>query len=368
MTGRKSPWGGNGDSGDDGEPGPQAAPEQPEGAPEQAPGPRNPWLPGGNQPPRRSAGIEEIFRPRGPRGPGSRGPGGFPSLPPRPDGKSWLPLAAGAVALAWIGFTSVHVVGQKEEAIVTRMGQYSRTLGPGMSMTLPWPFEQTAVTDVTSFTVYSIPEGEAEKLMLTSDKNLVDLSYLVRWNIKNLKNYSFQLEDPEETVREVAEAAMRASIAQVTLIDAISGAGRADVEADVRERMQRVLDYYHAGVGIQGVEIKKADPPAKVVNAFQQVTVSQQEAERDRSDARGWAQQLLARAQGDAASFDKVYEQYRLAPDVTKRRMYYETMERLLRKNGSVVLEANGVTPYLPLPQVEKRALPAPDATQAGGQ
>ena len=98
-----------------------------------------------------------------------------------------------------------------------------------------------------------------------------------------------------------------------------------------------------------GVEVKKADPPTKVIGAFQQVTAAQQDAERDRSNARAWAQQLLARAQGDAAAFDKVYEQYKLAPEVTKRRMYYETMERVLANNDKVVVEANGVTPYLPL-------------------
>ena len=148
---------------------------------------------------------------------------------------------------------------------------------------------------------------------------------------------------------------MRASVAQISLNDAISGSGRAQVEQDVRERMQRILDTYKSGVAVQGVEIKKADPPAKTKAAFEQVTVSQQEAERDRSEARAWAQQLLARAQGDATAFDKVYEQYKLAPEVTKRRMYYETMERVLRDNDTVVAGAPGVTSYLPLPEVQRR-------------
>ena len=207
--------------------------------------------------------------------------------------------------------------------------------------------------------------------MLTSDKNLVDLSYLVRWNIKDVKDYKFRLADPRETIHEVAEAAMRASVAQISLNEALSGAGRAEVEQDVRERMQRILDYYKSGVAIQGVEIKKADPPSKVVGAFQQVTVAQQEAERDRSEARAWAQQLLARAEGDATAFDKVYQQYKLAPEVTKRRMYYETMERVLRDNDTVVADEKGVLPYLPLPEARRRA-PADSATPAvtagGGQ
>lgn len=290
----------------------------------------------------------------------------MPRMPVRPDGKSWLPLVAAGVVLVWLGVTSVHMVGPKQEGIVMTFGKYARTIGPGVSVTLPWPIQAVEVTDVTSIQSYAIPEGEGEKLMLTSDQNLVDISYLVRWNIKNLMDYRFRLSDPEDTVRQVAEAAMRSAIAEVTLDGALSGAGRAQVEQSVRERMQRVLDFYQAGVVIQGVEVKKADPPTKVIGAFQQVTAAQQDAERDRSNARAWAQQLLARAQGDATAFDKVYEQYKLSPEVTKRRMYYETMERVLANNDKVIVESNGVTPYLPLPEVRRRNPSATPSAAAG--
>jgi membrane protease subunit HflK len=293
----------------------------------------------------------------------------MPRMPVRPDGKSWFPLIVAGVVLIWLGVTSVHMVGPKEEGIVMTFGKYARTIEPGVSVTLPWPIQQVEMADVTSIQRYTIPEGEGEKLMLTSDQNLVDLSYLVRWNINNLMDYRFRLSDPEDTVREVAEAAMRSAIAEVTLDGALSGAGRAQTEQAVRERMQRVLDFYKAGVLVQGVEIKKADPPTKVIGAFQQVTSAQQDAERDRSNARAWAQQLLARAQGDATAFDKVYEQYKLAPEVTKRRMYYETMERVLANNDKVIVEANGVTPYLPLPEVRRRgtATPSPSPSPSTG-
>jgi membrane protease subunit HflK len=389
MVGR-SPWGGGNDGGsDDGSsegggqsgdgtpPEPEAAGDiEGKGDAEKGPdkdgdrrGPRNPWLPSGDTPPpRRSAGIEDIFRgrdPRRPSGGGSGGPGkgagGFPNLPRRPDGKSWVPLGVGAAVVALLAMSSFHMLGPKEQGVVTTLGKYSRTIDSGVSMTLPWPIEQVQTADVRSFTVDMIPDNDNEKLMLTSDKSLVDLSYLVRWNIKDLKNYTFRLADPKQTVREVAEAAMRASIAQITLSDALSGSGRAKVEQDVRERMQRILDGYRAGVSIQGVEIKKADPPAKTKGAFDQVNVAQQESERDRSEARAWAQQVIARAQGDASAFDKVYEQYKLAPEVTKRRMYYETMERVIRDNDTVVAE-KGVTPYLPLAEMKRRAPAAADA------
>lgn len=377
MAGRRSPWGGGNKGGDrdDDESAETGKDDGDKGAdkPGEQRGPRNPWLPSGSAP-RRSASIEDIFRARDPRRPGggSGGPGGgFPGLPRRPDGKSWLPIGIGAAVLALIVLSSVHTIGPKEQAVVTRFGKYSRTIDSGVNFTLPWPIEHVDVEDVRTFTVDAIPEGESEKLVLTSDKNLVDLSYLVRWNIKDVKDYKFRLADPKETIREVAEAAMRASVAQISLNQALSGAGRAEVEQDVRERMQRILDYYKSGVAIQGVEIKKADPPGKVVSAFQQVTVAQQEAERDRSEARAWAQQLLARAEGDATAFDKVYQQYKLAPEVTKRRMYYETMERVLRDNDTVISDEKGVLPYLPLPEARRRA-PAgsatPGATASGGQ
>lgn len=384
MTGRQSPWGGgnDGNSGEGSESGSESGPREGAGEPEHGDspeqpsdrpgdrgdkkGPRNPWLPSGTTPPRRSAGLDEIFRPREPRRSGGGGGfgsgGGFPNLPRRPDGSSWLPLGIGAAVVALLAISSVHMLGPKEQGIVTTLGGYSRTIDSGLSLTLPWPLEAVDVTDVRSFNVYSIPDGEGEKLMLTSDKNLVDLSYLVRWNIKNLKDYNYRLADPDETVREVAEAAMRASIAQISLNDALSGAGRAAVEQDVRDRTQRILDVYRSGVSIQGVEIKKADPPAKTREAFDQVNVAQQEADRDRSKARAWAQQALARAQGAAASFDKVYEQYKLAPDVTRRRMYYETMESVLRDNDVVVSDSKNMTSYLPLPEVRRRA-PANDET-----
>ena len=373
-SGGGSPWGSGEPPADppgDEDPGKPEAP-----APGKSTGPRNPWLPGGGAPggrpgggeqPRRGPSLEDLFRGR-PGGPGQPGGGrgfggGMPRLPQRPDGRSWLPAIAGGVAVIWIALTTTHMLGPKEQGIVVTLGKYSRTIGPGVSLTLPWPIESVDVADVTSINRDTIPEGEAEKLMLTSDQNLVDISYLVRWNIKDLKLYSFQLADPKATVKEVAEAAMRASIAEVPLTEAMGGAGRALIEQNVRNRMQSVLDTYRAGVLIQGVEIKKADPPGKVIDAFQKVTAAKQDAERDMTNARAWAQQITARAQGDAAAFDKVYEQYKLAPEVTRRRMYYETMERVLSNNDKVIVAAPGINSYLPLPELKKKA----DAAQAAG-
>lgn len=384
MTGKKSPWGSAGDGGSGSEPrgdepaegdgtGEQSPAPKPQGEKPPADGPRNPWLPPAGDPGRRSASIEDIFRSRagkGGSGGGGNGAGGGGGrgptfrMPQRADGKSWVPIGIGVVVALWLGTSMVHRIAPQEKAVVTTFGSYSSTLNPGMTFTLPWPIQTVSVQDVTSIRRESIPEGEGERLMLTGDQNLVNLTYLVRWNIKDLKLYSFQLADPDQSVREVAEAAMRQSIAEVTLNDAM-GAGRAGIESSVRDRMQRVLDAYRSGVKIQGVEIKKTDPPAKVVDAFKEVLAAQQDAQSEVNRAEAWAQQLTARAQGEAAAFDKVYEQYRLAPDVTRRRMYYETMERVLSQTDKVILETNGgVVPYLPLPQM-KQSAPATSATGA---
>lgn len=365
MAGKRSPWGKGPSGGDEGSG--DATP--PSG--ETPKGPRNPWLPGAGdgEKPRRSAGIEDIFRHRGPEGPrrvGGGGGGRF-RLPEAPGGRGWFPLLIGAFVVAVLGFTSMHIIGPRQQAIVTTFGKYTTTLHPGFNMTLPWPIQHVDIENVSEFRIEQIPAGSEQRLMLTGDQNLVDLSYVVRWNIKDLKQYRFQLVNPEDAVKEVAEAAMRSSVAEESLDSIFSGAGRADTENAVRTRMQQVLDAYRSGIAIQGVQIKKTDPPAEVEDAFKDVSAAQQEAQGYVNQAEAVAQQVLARAQGDAASFDKVYAQYKLAPEVTRRRMYYETMERVLRKTDKVIVEAPGVASYLPLPELKRRAQ-APDLGADEGQ
>jgi len=154
---------------------------------------------------------------------------------------------------------------------------------------------------------------------------------------------------------------MRAEVAREPL-DAAIGPQRAQIAEQVRTRTQEMLDGYRAGIDIVGVDIKQADPPAAVDAAFKDVSAAQQNAEAYMNQARAYSQQKLALAQGQAAAFDAVYEQYRLAPAVTRKRMYLETMEEVLGKVDTTIIEADGVVPYLPLPEIKKRAAPAGDA------
>lgn len=332
-------------------------------------GPRNPWgNPGDGGPPRRKGGasIEDIFKKR-PGGRGGGGRGGIPSLPQRPGGKSWWPLIVLGVVLLWLVFTSIHRVSPQERGVVSLLGSYSRTLQPGLHLSFPAPVENVEKLNVEDIRTEDIPAGNTENLILTGDQNIVDLGYSVRWNIKNPELFLFQIAEPEETIREVAESAMRAVVANFTLDDAI-GAERTEIEQRVTRVMQELLDGYRAGVTIQGIAIKKADPPEAVNDAFKAVSAAQQEAQTYLNEARAYAQQLTAQAQGEAAAFDKVYEEYRLAPEVTRRRMYYETMERVLSNVDKTIVEPGGVTPYIALPEVRKRSSQGTTVTAPGEQ
>jgi membrane protease subunit HflK len=365
MAGKNNPWGGGGGSGDGGSSGDDGAGSEPGG--DKGSGPRNPWLPGGGEPgKRRSASIEDIFKNRGPEGPRRAGGGGGtggPSfrLPERPGGKSWVPVILGGVALVWAGVTSVHFIQPGEQAVVTWLGgKYYATLDSGTNITAPWPIHLVEKENVAQVRLEKVPDNNTEKLILTSDQNLVDLSYLIRWNISDLTLYKYQLNDPRNALLEIGEAAMRAAVARQDLDSVLTGAGRAEIEQDVRTAMQARLDAYRSGISVQGIEINKVDPPSRVEEAFKDVSSAQQDADAAMNRARAVAQQLLARAQGDASEFNDIYEEYKLAPEVTRRRLYYETMEAILSKTDKTIVESGNVTPYLPLPEIKRRAQQQP--------
>ncbi|WP_375428658.1 protease modulator HflK [uncultured Sphingomonas sp.] len=339
-----NPWGGDGGSGGGG------------GTPTP---PRNPWAvpPGGRKGPQKPTALDDFLRKaRGQGGGGGGGglPAGFPSPPPR---TVWL-IGGGVILLLWVLFTSVHNIAPQQRAVVTTFGQYSGTLEPGIRLTAPAPFASVEKVDVTAFREENFPDGGGENLVLTGDQNLIDLAYSIRWNIGDPESYIFQLADPTATVRATAESAVREAVANVTLDQAI-GPGRTLVEQQVRDRMQRVLDEYKSGIRIQGVAVKQADPPERVNEAFKDVTAAQQDASTVLNQAQAYAQQKLALAQGEAASFNAYYAQYILAPEVTRRRMYYETMEAVLAKTDKTIVETpGGVTPYLPLDRGRRTAEP----------
>ncbi|MEO7634427.1 MAG: FtsH protease activity modulator HflK [Sphingomicrobium sp.] len=346
----KGPWGSkSGSGGGDGDPPSGGDGSGPWGQPGQ-PGRRGrrPAGDGGNV-----TSLEELLK-RGRARFGGGGPsGGSPGFSGRPDRSLYLWGLLGFIAL-WLIFTSVHSIAPGQRGVVSRFGRYYSSLGPGVSLTLPSPIDRVAKIDVENIRSIDLGSDSQDDLMITGDQNLLDIAYSVRWNIRTPELYLFELAEPDDTIREVAESAMRAVVSGVSLNDAM-GDKRADIEAQVAETMQRILDGYRSGVQIQGIAIKQADPPDAVNDAFKEVTAAQQDAQSYLNQARAYAVQLTAKAQGEATAFDKVYVQYKLSPEVTRRRMYYETMEQVLSKVDKTIVEVpGGVTSYLPLPEVQK--------------
>ncbi len=364
----KGPWdnqGGNqGDNGGNSGPKPDLPTGEENGG--DGKGPRNPWDPipinGGRAGKKqRGPSLEDLLRRAGGGGGGS----GWSGMPRSAGGRAIWPLVLGAFILLWLIFTSFHKLEPAQSGVVTTFGKYSYTVGSGISLTWPAPIQRVQKVDTGQVRTITIgtPDSSSENLVLTRDSNVIDMAYNVRWKISDPNRYLFQLDNPDETVTEVAESAMRAAVANFDLIQAI-GTGRGDIQADVRTRMNRILDAYGSGMRVQSIDIQQAAAPAEVRQAFGAVNAARQEREGNLNAARKYARQVTERALGETAEFDKIYVQYSASPIVTKRRLYYETMENVLRDIDKTIVETGNVTPFLPLPEFKARAAAADAAAQ----
>jgi len=363
-----NPWGGGGNDGDSGG-GSSDSGGASGGGSGSGGGPKSPWGEGAPRRPTPGRGptgrgeIDDFIRRGQDRLRGSL-PGGGAQIANIP----WLIIAA-VVLAGWLVLTATYRVQAQERGVVMRFGKYIETTGPGLHLKLPFPIDTVNLPKVEQVNSVDIgaSDGASENLMLTGDQNIIDINYAVRWKIRNPELYLFELADPEQSIREVAEAAMRAEIGRAVLNDAI-GPQRAQIAEQVRERMQEILNGYRAGIDVRGVDIKQADPPAAVKDAFNDVSAAQQDAQQAINQSKGYAQQIVADAEGSAARFDAVYAQYKLAPEVTRKRMYLDTMENVLSKVDKTVVEPGNVQTYLPLPEVKRRALAAPAPPPAPAQ
>jgi modulator of FtsH protease HflK len=344
-------------------------------------GPKNPWGTGNNTPSRRpgstgpSGNLDDLAKKVEDRlksvlGGGGGGGGGF--NPRGPGGGGSQPVqfdrrAIGGIALvALLGWfaTGVYVVNTGEEAVIQRFGKYVRTVGPGLNFHIPVPFESRTKVDVQRSNSLSVGAGEGAEgtdgLMLTGDQNIVDVGFQVNWRVDNSRDYLFQVAhgngpngrpDPQVTVRAVAEAAIREVVGR-SQRDQVLATGRAQVEAQTRELIQRTLNLYRAGISISEVNLTKAEPPAAVNEAFREVAAASQEAETKINQARTYRNAVVPQAQGEAARFNQLYQEYKLAPDVTRQRLYLETMEKVYERANKVLLDPGkaGSTPMVVLP------------------
>jgi membrane protease subunit HflK len=357
---------------------------------------------------------------RGDDGPGEprppRGGGGGPRRPTPPSGEElhallrrWrqrlneilgaprggIPprLIGGLIAigvLVWI-VSGIYFVQPAEQAVVTTFGAYTRSTGPGAHWRFA-PIEQYEKVSVASLKRVDIggsPGAEApnESLMLTGDENIVDLGFTVQYRVSDAMKFLFNVKDPEDMVKAVAESSVREVVGK-TALQAILTNGRGQVQTETADLMQKILDNYDSGITVVAVQIRSANPPAEVIPDFQAVASAGQyadsavneakaysnkvvnEAKGDASkitqSAEGYRAQTVLEAQGDAARFNQVYDQYRKAPAVTRQRLYLETMERVLAKSNKVVVDARGASAPIILPPDAfrpKSAQPAPQPT-----
>ncbi len=307
-------------------------------------------------------------------GGGPRG-GGGPALTRGTVGIGVL-VAAGLWALA-----SFYTVKPEEQSVELFLGKYSATGNPGLNFA-PWPLVTAEVVPVTNEQTEDIPASSrsTDGLMLTGDENIVDIDFQVVWNISDPAQFLFNLRDPETTIRAVSESAMREIIAQSQLAP-ILNRDRGIIADRLQELIQETLDTYNSGVNIVRINFDGADPPEPVKDAFREVQSASQERDRLQKQADAYANRVLAGARGEAAQvleeaegyrarvvneaegeasrFSAVLEEYRKAPDVTRKRLYLETMEEVLGGIDKVIIDqetsGQGVVPYLPLNELRKQ-------------
>ncbi|MHA7859252.1 MAG: FtsH protease activity modulator HflK [Henriciella sp.] len=314
--------------------------------------------------------MQERFSRRG-RGGGGGGRGG-PNLGPG----GFLVLGVVA-AIAWLA-TGVVIVDEGERAAVFRFGEYQKNFAPGLHVHLPAPIETHEVLPSERQQETQIGINQGESLMLTGDENIVDVQFRVFWYYdgENPQDFILNIDNGTPLVKAAAESVMREVVGKSTL-DAVLTTGRGEIATIVRDQLQELLADYGAGVQIENVEIQEALAPAPVradfidvINAGQDAERLVQEANRYANDivprARGEAQQILQDAQayrdrviadatGEADRFIQILLEYRKAPQVTRERMYLETMERVLNRTDKLILDSNsGAVPYLPLDRVNR--------------
>jgi len=341
---------------------------------------------GGSQPP----DIEEMLR-RSQDNFKNMMPGGFGS------GRA-ITLAAAAVFALWM-FSGFYRVDAGHQGVVMLFGKHmeAKDSSPGLNWFFPSPIGKVFTPNVeavrridvgfrgeaksTGFNRSATPERDvlAESLMLTKDQNIIDVQFTVQWKIKDAANYLFSIRDPEGTVKVAAESAMREVIGQTNLENALTS-DRQLVQDRTRESLQVILDDFKSGITVLQVQLLKVDPPAQVIEAFNDVQSARQDLDRKKNEAEAYAnkivptaegqaaqmlqqaeaykQQVSKEAEGEAKRFLSVYESYKVAKDVTTQRLYLEAMEEVLKKSNKVILDQKngGVVPYLALPELNKKS------------
>jgi membrane protease subunit HflK len=353
-------------------------------------GPQGPWGrgPGGPQPP----DLEDLLR-KGQDRVRQMLPGGL-------GGGRGIAVVVALIVAIWAA-TGFYRVLPDEQGVELVFGKWVQTTQAGLNYNFPAPIGEVFTPKVTRVNRVDIgyrSEGgtastrsvPTESLMLTGDENIIDINFVVFWVIEDAGKYLFNIRQPDETVKDVAESAMREVVGKQKIGSALAE-GRSIIEVATLDLMQRVLDAYESGIRVTQVELQKVDPPAAVIDAFRDVQaaradkdrfvnqaeayrnsilpVAQGEAVKLTQEAEAYKQETINRALGEANRFTAVYNQYVLAKDVTKRRLYLETMQDILSGMNKIIIDSagtgtQGVLPYLPLPELQRQ--PGQQTTTGG--
>jgi modulator of FtsH protease HflK len=321
---------------------------------------RSPW---GNRPDRGAADLDEALRNLQRRLSGlfgGGGDGGAGGEAGGPGGGAMRGFGAGTVVLALLAIwaaTGLYKVDAAERAVVTRFGQYVATMEPGLRWHMPWPIETRQIINVESV------EGFSDQTrMLTSDENLVDINIAVQYRRAEARAFAFNVRDPESTLGEVSESAIREIVGRSRL-DFVLEEGRQEIAALTKELIQRTLDSYQSGIEVTSVNLQGVGVPEQVSSAQAYANdilpKARGSASRQLEDAQAYRARIVADAEGEAARFLKLLQAYERAPGVTRQRLYFETIEEVLGNTNKVLVDTqnSGNMLYLPLDKLTDRRL-----------
>jgi membrane protease subunit HflK len=325
-------------------------------------GNKDPWNSGNQQPPdlddvfrNISARVRSIFGGGSGKESSGSGSGGMFSL-------------VLLLLVFWAGWDAIHIIDQAERGVVLRLGKFSRVLQPGINLTLPRPIESVQTVNVSN--VRSVDDRGH---MLTEDENLVEFSYQVQYRVSNAQDFLFKVRSPEVTLQQAAESALRESVGTNGLDDILEGSTRELVRQETRRVLQETLDSYEAGIAITQFNLTDVTVPAQVQEAYSDVIRAREDRERFIEESRvhansvipeargaaarvvqealGYRDSTIALAEGEAARFDQVLKEYQLAPGITRKRLYLQTMETVMSRSKKVLLDvdSSGNILYLPL-------------------
>ena len=311
-----------------------------------------------------------------------------------------LGLIAGIIAVVW-AFTGIYIVEEGKQGVVLRFGAFSSLAGPGPHWRIPYPVDTVTIVDVeqrrfveigyrTGATGQGSVAVPREALMLTEDENIVNIQLAVQYQVSDARKYLFDVRDPNEVLKQVAESAVRQVIGK-SQMDFVLKEGRADVVSSIKTEMQGALELYEAGLLVSDVNLQDAQPPEEGQAAFSDAIKAREDKERFKNEAEaysndviprargtaarhileanGYKEALIAKATGEASRFTQLYNEYRKAPEVTRKRLYLETMESVLGNTSKVIVDSENSNNlmYLPLDQLMKQR-PATRSSNVGSR